>query len=317
MITTVIKSKESISSGVYMPKVGARSIRVYGEIGETTSLIMRALTSGDIVSLSGCVFVIGGVESESYTFTQAGADVELTVKLTANEGYIYINNGVNLYRIRENWGLKSSPGGFNIDYRTYGNCLNLGSLLLNARTFNRFVEGIDMSSNISLDNAFSGCYMIDVPLVMDTSKVTTMVNALAFCSTFNQDLNWNTSSCQDMTGLFMGAGSFNKPLTSFDTSKNAGFRNMFNSAFAFNQDISHFDFSNGRSFDGFMVGKTYKDYNPVFYDKILKKLNNTTFNRTDIIKKISFGTIKHTQDGLADKNSLISKGWEILDGGEV
>ncbi|KAL1495256.1 hypothetical protein AB1Y20_017117 [Prymnesium parvum] len=55
------------------------------------------------------------------------------------------------------------------------------------------------------------------PLNWDTSSVTSMWWMFAGASSFNQPLNWDTSSVTDMDAMFAGASSFNQPLN-WDTS---------------------------------------------------------------------------------------------------
>jgi surface protein len=75
----------------------------------------------------------------------------------------------------------------------------------------------------------------------DTSDCRYMTCMFRWCSSFNGKCEFNTENVVDMVGMFLGATSFNQPLTSFDTSKCEDMHAMFESATSFNQPLNHFD----------------------------------------------------------------------------
>ncbi|KAL1496838.1 hypothetical protein AB1Y20_014424 [Prymnesium parvum] len=77
----------------------------------------------------------------------------------------------------------------------------------------------------------------DQPLDWDTSSVTDMREMFDGASSFNQPLNWDTSSVTTMRYMFQEASSFNE-LLNWDTSSVTTIRGMFSSATSFNQPLS-------------------------------------------------------------------------------
>ena len=78
----------------------------------------------------------------------------------------------------------------------------------------------------------------------DISSVTNMHAMLAGSSVFDRDVSaWDTSRVVDMSFLYAGASDFNRSLVGYgwDTSSAENMVGMFYDAQAFNQDLNHFD----------------------------------------------------------------------------
>jgi surface protein len=83
---------------------------------------------------------------------------------------------------------------------------------------------------------FEGATSFNQPIQWDTSSVTTMAAMFYGATSFNQPLQWDTSSVTDMSAMFEGAMSFNQPLQ-WDTSSVESMESMFRGATSFNQPL--------------------------------------------------------------------------------
>lgn len=78
---------------------------------------------------------------------------------------------------------------------------------------------------------------IDIPLIWDTSNITSMSHMFDNASSFNQPLRWNTSKVASMREMFNGASKFNQPVE-FDTSNCTDMFGMFANTDVFNQPLN-------------------------------------------------------------------------------
>ena len=79
----------------------------------------------------------------------------------------------------------------------------------------------------------------------DTSSVENMRGMFQGATSFNQDIGgWDTSNVENMRRMFRQANSFNQDISGWDTSNVENMLMMFFSAESFNQDISGWDTSN-------------------------------------------------------------------------
>jgi surface protein len=105
------------------------------------------------------------------------------------------------------------------------------------------------TSSVSLNYPFINCrkfnrYIGD----WNTSKVNIMGSMFDGCTVFNNgfapgvgtgnQLNWDTSSCTTMAGMFQSAPAFNSNISSFDVSKVTSFVNMFYACYVFNNGFA-------------------------------------------------------------------------------
>ena len=105
---------------------------------------------------------------------------------------------------------------------------------------------IKLSSNVhSLACAFMGMQKLKSVNLRDTSNVTDMSGMFLGAESFNQPIgNWDTSMVTDMSYMFDFARSFNQPIGNWDTSKVTNMSFMFGGAKSFNQPIGNWDTSN-------------------------------------------------------------------------
>lgn len=134
------------------------------------------------------------------------------------------------------------------------------------RSFNGYVGNWDMSGvqkfggsgGSQLFGMFNDCTVFNNGGVndmdnWDTSSLDDITGLFRNCVAFNQDLpSWNVSSCTSFASVFDGCTSFNGDVTTWDVSSSTAFVAMFRNCIAFNQDISNWNVSNGQSFFAFM-----------------------------------------------------------------
>ena len=147
-------------------------------------------------------------------------------------------------------------------------------------------------------------------------------NILEFNDTIN---NWDTSNITNMKQVFYDCYLFNQPLNNWGTRNVISMNRLFSSARLFNQDISTWDFSGLNLSDSlfrFMIGKTFNDYNPEYYDNLLIKWAsspNLGGLQPNVIGTIDMGSIKYTANGASARQSILdnNKAVTITDGGQI
>lgn len=134
------------------------------------------------------------------------------------------------------------------------------------KNYNDKVKNFKENLNINLDEAKS---MINNLLesckykprlnfggieIWNVSNVRNMSGMFDGADTFNKPLNfWNVSNVRNMNGMFYGAVAFNRPLDSWDTSKVVNMAYMFAGAKSFNQPLSSWDTSNVNNMSGMFL----------------------------------------------------------------
>lgn len=106
----------------------------------------------------------------------------------------------------------------------------------------------------SMENAFSGCYNINISAldIPDLSNVTNMSHCFENCTSltiFNNINNWDVSNITNMSSLFAEAIQFNHAINNWDVSNVTDMSFMFSKQYfanpsAFNQAIGNWDVSN-------------------------------------------------------------------------
>jgi len=208
-----------------------------------------------------------------------------------------------------------------LDLWEVSNVVDMSYMFSNCSIFNQPLNSWDVSSLTNTLLMFSGCTNFNQPL--DSWDVSSAINTkLMFhrCSNFDQPLNsWDVSSVTDMMQMFYECSNFNQPLDSWDTSSVTTMRYMFRDALKFDQPLDSWDYSSVTQISNFMEYKSPSNYSDTYYDDLLIKWDNPVgglvfANMVDV--NIGMGSIIHTADGCEARDSLISKGFIITDGGQ-
>ena len=123
---------------------------------------------------------------------------------------------------------------------------------------------------VSMEDAFNGCYHMDVTAsdIPDLSSVFSMARMFKYCSFMTGPTNinaWNTSNVTNMSGLFRVASSFNQPVGNWNTSNITYMNEMFQGAANFNQPIGNWNTSSvtnmSRMFSGASFNQPIENWN--------------------------------------------------------
>jgi surface protein len=175
---------------------------------------------------------------------------------------------------------------------------------------------VNMNGMFSGNNAIIGSKFNQPIDNWNTSTVNNMVGIFSFNTEFNQNISsWNVGNVASFQSAFQGASAFNQPIGSWDVSNCVIMTAMFSSATAFNQDISDWNVSNVANFANFMAGKSASNYSAANLDSIYNGWSSLPSVQPNL--SISFGTIKFTAAGVAGKAILTGapNNWTIVDGG--
>ena len=212
----------------------------------------------------------------------------------------------------------------------------------NCFVFNQPVN-FDTSNVTRMQIMFNNNWVFNQPVNFDTSKVTSTTFMFASARKFNQPINWNAPLLTNTTSMFFSALEFNSPVTlttssllfnissTFrkapvfnslvtisDTSGVGTMGRMFDEAFAFDQDISAFDPSSLETIAVGGGGAWYMmasiPWSTLNYDKLLIAWD--AYGTSDC--RFTAGSAKYSAGAAATaKANMISRGWQIFDGGQV
>jgi len=154
-----------------------------------------------------------------------------------------------------------------------------------------------------------------------TTSVENMTSVFLSAGSFNQPIgNWDTSSVITMNLMFAGAVLFNQPIGNWDVGNVTNMAAMFNSAYAFDQNIGSWNISSVTLFDnpaaseGFMWGKSNTNFSSANLAAIYDGWSSLPSVQTPI--NIDFSNINYdTIPGAAGRAILVGTySWNIVDG---
>lgn len=171
------------------------------------------------------------------------------------------------------------------DYNTEG----MKEFLTGCFNFNHSLNNLDTSFSKNFDRAFSGCRTL---IRKSITLICPMLRAVLQCCrvvVLSTDLHrWKVGKVKNMSGMLYGCTSLDR-------------------------DLSKWDFHIEVLLDSFISGCI--SFSPANYDKLLKRLNSYSWEGRTNPKVLGAEFVRYSKSGEADRNSLIAKGWTIIDAG--
>ena len=302
------------------PKLGKYSIRftAQGDKSGTASFVFRPSDRGQTISIVGGTFQPSGATSIDVGASQV---LEVTFKATANEGYIYFQEGIP-YVFQESQFASRTVNSPLIDYTSnFKNLASLTNMFRDNPIINSSIGGVTApiiggSPANSMENMFAGASKFNRSVNhIDTKDMVNFSGVFANALLFNQSLsNWDTSKATQMEVMFSSALSFNQPLNNFNVSNVTAMYGMFQNAKAFNQDLSSWNFNKEVNLTNFVFNS---GLSPTNYDKLLVKLASIDWTGRATPKVLGADGLRYTSTGEVGRNTLVNAGWTINDNGKI
>ena len=206
-------------------------------------------------------------------------------------------------------------------------CTNMEATFNSCTLFNSNVD-FDMSLNTDLEGFLYNATNFNQPINWVTPNVETFFRTFASMPNFNSPVTIDgflsvTNVRGGCTGMFGFCNTFNSPLTFSDFSNVPNVNNMFNSSPNFNQDISDLDISGLLTCTecgeeqpklGAINMLRSTSFSTVNYDLLLVAWD--TLGTSNI--KFHAGSAQYSSGAPATaRANMVSRGWEITDGGQV
>ena len=245
----------------------------------------------------------------------------------------------NVYNVTDMGMMFSGAGAFNQNIGSWNvaKVTDMGMMFSGASAFNQDIGSWNVSKVTDMSRMFSGASAFNQDIgSWNVAKVTDMSRMFYETSAFNQDISsWNVAEVTNMSRMFYETSAFNQNVSSWNVSKVTSMDAMFFGASAFNQDIGSWNvskvtsmkwmFQGARSFNqnigNWNVSKV-THMNSMFsraslstanYDTLLKGWASKSTQRN---VTFDVGRSQYTSAGEAGRNTLISRGWTITDGGK-
>jgi len=126
-----------------------------------------------------------------------------------------------------------------LDNGSFSNCINLD--------LSSVTDVPDLSSTITLDNAFSFCTnltTINNSNSWDTSNISNFIAMFGFSVNFDSNIsNWDMANATDINTMFSGCTTFNQPIGSWNVSSVTNISALFTNCTQFNQPLNSWDVS--------------------------------------------------------------------------
>jgi surface protein len=205
------------------------------------------------------------------------------------------------------------------------NVTNMAGMFSVCSVFNQPLNDWDVSNVKNMSFMFSFTNIFNQPLdKWNVSKVENMSSMFSTVLAFNQSLNtWNTINVENMFDMFYGSTSFNGSVNEWNVSKVTNMARMFYGAIAFKQNISSWTPTLCTN-----MSQMFGPSNPTTIESVDMNTTGTTTNYDALLNSwagktlqtgvtFSGGASKYSQTGLNGRNTLISKSWNITDGGPL
>ncbi len=193
-----------------------------------------------------------------------------------------------------------------------GNVKDMHWMFARTNSFNQFIGTWNTSSVTKMINMFYGAKAFNMPIdTWNTISVTDMTGMFFAAIAFNQPLGkWQTSKVNSMKEMFYFSTSFNQPIGNWNTENVYDMEQMFRDATSFNQPIGTWNIKNVIDMRYMFSGANLCTEN---YNNLL-----TGWATQNVQLNITFhsDSSKYSAESISARNTLISKGWKITDGGQ-
>lgn len=216
-------------------------------------------------------------------------------------GDIHTVSGVSFNQDLTNWNTSSAT--------------NMSIMFKSNTDFNGDITGFNTGLVTTMKQMFTSCSTFNRDISSwNVSNVADFDQMFYIASAFNQNISsWNTSSATNMYRMFYNADAFDQPIGSWDVGNVTNMEGMFQNTDNFDQDLSNWDLSSITNMANFMAQRTHLQFSSTNYDNLLEAcVNGGQLNVT-----LGMGTIKYSVSGQSRRNTLVSRGWTITDGGLV
>lgn len=206
-----------------------------------------------------------------------------------------------------------------------------------ASSFNQDIGNWDVSKVKDMDSMFKNASQFNQDIGnWNVGNVTKMNWMFASAANFNQDIGaWDVSNVTNMNWMFFYANSFNQDISDWDVENVTSMANMFKGPnHQFNQDIGTWDVSSVTSMNSMFEANPNFDQDigkwNVSNVETMERMFNLTklstenydslligWNQLSLQDSVNFhaGSSIYCAGYAAHANILMSKGWEIQDGG--
>ena len=203
---------------------------------------------------------------------------------------------------------------FNADLSRWdvSNVTDMYAMFYRAGSFDGDLSSWDVSNVVFMGFMFGSATSFNQDLGnWDVGSVTTMRGMFSYASSFDSNISrWNMSSVTDLAGMFFNAGVFNNTLNSWDVSGATAMSSMFQGATSFNQDLGNWDISSVTAMSRMFDDSGLSSAN---YDQTL-----IGWAAGNVQENVSLDACGITFcEGEAARDILLSKGWQISDGGRL
>tara|TARA_R100000951_G_scaffold19445_1_gene16260 strand:- start:28 stop:1548 length:1521 start_codon:yes stop_codon:yes gene_type:complete len=230
-----------------------------------------------------------------------------TLDVSSNQNFlgfftdIHTVSGVSFNQDLTNWNTSSAT--------------NMEKMFKGNDDFNADITGFDTGLVTNMKDMFSTCYLFNRDISgWNVSNVDNFDKTFYSADSFNQNIgSWNTSSATNMYRMFYSCNDFDQYIGNWDVSNVTNMESMFQLATDFDQNLKNWDLSSITNMAKFMDNRTHLQFSSANYDNLLDACEQGgQLNVT-----LGMGTIKYTTTGQALRNTLVSRGWTITDGGLV
>nr|HBI9690684.1 BspA family leucine-rich repeat surface protein [Elizabethkingia anophelis]HBI9694703.1 BspA family leucine-rich repeat surface protein [Elizabethkingia anophelis]HBI9698735.1 BspA family leucine-rich repeat surface protein [Elizabethkingia anophelis] len=151
---------------------------------------------------------------------------------------------------------------------------------------------------------------------LDTSRYTDFRAAFYDCWKFNKPVgNLNVRSAIDLSEMFGRCFDFNQPLKDWgDLSWVDSFDAMLSQCISFDQDLSFINFKTEAYINRMIM---WSGLGPENYGKLLKKLDTIDFSARTSAKLLNAEGVYYDPKYKVNRDSLVAKGWTIIDAGVI